>query len=213
MKALTALLIALGCAAPLAAGVKIAVGADGHRVIYNESTEQRERRFANQLMPVPDPLLTQLIARHATARRLDPLLVQAVIQAESGYNPRALSDKGAIGLMQLMPETAQDLSVANPFDPDQNLRGGTTYLRAMLDRFSESLDLALAAYNAGPEAVAKYSGVPPYPDTREYVDRVLHLYNGMGWSDDGDRVGRRVFLTRDANHRIVLTTERLSQRP
>ncbi len=105
-----------------------------------------------------------------------PQLVQAVVQAESGYNPKALSSKGAMGLMQLMPGTADLLGVSNAWDPQQNVRGGTAYLRQQLDRFDGSVRLAVAAYHAGPNAVVKYGGVPPYPDTQEYVERVLSLY-------------------------------------
>ena len=103
--------------------------------------------------------------------------MQAVVQVESGYNQRARSNKGAIGLMQLMPGTASDLAVADPWDAEQNLRGGTSYLRQMLDRFGD-LELALAAYNAGPEAVARFGGIPPYEETRNYVRRILHLFDG-----------------------------------
>src|SRR5213594_4913647 len=105
-------------------------------------------------------------------------LVQAVIRVESAFNPRAVSIKGAQGLMQLMPETASLLGVRNSFDPQQNIDGGVRHLRGLIDRFGNDLPLALAAYNAGEKAVVNHRGIPPFPETRDYVTRVLHLYDG-----------------------------------
>ena len=114
-----------------------------------------------------------LIQEHATRRALRPEHVRAVIQVESGFNPRALSPKGAMGLMQLMPATARSLGVNNPWDPAQNIRGGTDYLRQLLDEYDGNEELALAAYNAGAGAVAKYGRrIPPYRETRDYVRKV-----------------------------------------
>jgi soluble lytic murein transglycosylase-like protein len=114
-----------------------------------------------------------LIQEHATRRALRPELVRAVIQVESGFNARALSPKGAMGLMQLMPATARSLGVNNPWDPAQNIRGGTDYLRQLLDEYDGNEELALAAYNAGAGAVAKYGRrIPPYRETRDYVRKV-----------------------------------------
>jgi soluble lytic murein transglycosylase-like protein len=114
-----------------------------------------------------------LIVKHAQANNLRPDLVRAVVQVESGYNPGAVSPKGAMGLMQLMPATAAQLGVRAPFDPDENIRGGTNYLRQLLDRFAGKEELALAAYNAGPVAVDRYGAkVPPYKETRDYVRKV-----------------------------------------
>ncbi len=110
---------------------------------------------------------------------LDHRLVKSVIQVESGFNRMAVSPKGARGLMQLMPETAKLMRVRNVFDPEQNIRGGSAYLRAMLDKFNGDIRFALAAYNAGPEAVKRYNGIPPYRETRDYVNRVMSTYSAV----------------------------------
>ncbi len=105
-------------------------------------------------------------------------LVQAVIRVESAFNPRAVSIRGAQGLMQLMPETASLLGVRNSFDPQQNIDGGVRHLRGLIDRFGNDLPMALAAYNAGEKAVVMYRGIPPFAETRDYVTRVLYYYDG-----------------------------------
>lgn len=113
-----------------------------------------------------------IIRQNARAYRLEEALVKAVIKVESNYNPQSLSNKGAQGLMQLIPSTARLMNVNDPFDPAENIRGGSNYLRLMLDQFGGNLDLALAAYNAGPNAVQRHGGIPPYEETRNYVQRV-----------------------------------------
>ncbi|HYT76151.1 MAG TPA: lytic transglycosylase domain-containing protein [Vicinamibacterales bacterium] len=114
-----------------------------------------------------------LITQHATAHALNPDFVRAVVQAESAFNPRARSTKGAMGLMQLMPATALEYRVANAYDPEQNIRAGVAYLKSLLTHFNNDVSLALAAYNAGPGAVEKYGRtVPPYKETRSYVARI-----------------------------------------
>lgn len=118
----------------------------------------------------------ELIAAVSLRHGVDPALVHAVIEAESNYRPRATSRVGARGLMQVMPATGRDLGVRNArllFDPRQNLEAGVKYLKLLLDRFEHDLPTAIAAYNAGPAAVLKYAGIPPYPETRNYVRKVL----------------------------------------
>jgi soluble lytic murein transglycosylase-like protein len=117
----------------------------------------------------------RLIRKAGSSFDVDPALVKAVVAAESNFEPRAVSRVGAQGLMQLMPATARAMGVRRPFAPSENLRGGVRYLRSLLDRF-EKLDLALAAYNAGPEVVKRHGGIPPYPETEAYVTKVLSHY-------------------------------------
>lgn len=112
-----------------------------------------------------------LVAKAARRNNLNPSLLSSVIHAESNFQPRAVSAKGAIGLMQLMPNTARDLDVRNSFDPSQNVQAGARYLKHLLGEFGD-LSLALAAYNAGPETVRLYRGIPPFPETRAYIARV-----------------------------------------
>ena len=120
--------------------------------------------------------LDRYIRKAAMVYGVDPLLVRAVIEAESNFNAHAISPKGAQGLIQLMPGTARDLQVADPFDPGQNINGGTRYLRSLLDSFGGNVQLSLAAYNAGPKQVEASRGLPPFLETRNYIVRVLQNY-------------------------------------
>lgn len=106
---------------------------------------------------------------------LDPALLKAIAKVESSFNPKAISPKGALGLMQLLPTTAQLVGVRDPFDPLENLKGGASYLKQLIQEFGD-ISLALAAYNAGPEKVRAYQGIPPYPETQQYVKNVLYYY-------------------------------------
>ncbi len=138
--------------------------------------------------PLPSPIapasapallpaeLDPLIATNAAKYGVDPALVRAVIARESGGNPNATSVTGAAGLMQLMPATAESLGVGDPYDSAQNIAGGTRYLRSLLDRFGGDLPRTVAAYNAGPGAVERYDGIPPFAETQRYVADVLGSY-------------------------------------
>lgn len=119
------------------------------------------------------------IKRAAVKFGLSFSLIKAMIQVESNFNPRAISRKGAKGLMQIMPHNFGDLNIKNPFNPHENIMGGARYFKQMLDRYSGKLPLALAAYNAGPSAVDRYKRIPPYPETEQYVKNVMEIFNTM----------------------------------
>jgi soluble lytic murein transglycosylase len=169
----------------LALGVRVAgadiyasQGADGS-VSYTDTPTAPDYTVIIRETP---PVLPwrDVAAREAERYGLDPRLVRAVIYVESGEDPRAVSPKGAQGLMQLMPGTADELGVGNAFRPRENIQGGVGYLASLLQRFGGNLELALAAYNAGAGAVQKYGGIPPYPETQAYVRKVLEVYRRQG---------------------------------
>jgi len=123
--------------------------------------------------PVPDPVVAPLIDTAAKNEKLEPKLLRAVIEQESAFHACAVSPKGAMGLMQLMPSTVEQFQVADPFDPKQNIDAGTKFLKQLLDKYKEDLPLALGAYNAGPATVDQAGGIPDIPETRDYVDAIL----------------------------------------
>ncbi len=127
--------------------------------------------------PQATPAIEQLVQTNSAAQGVDPDLIRAVMANESAFDPNATSSAGAQGLMQLMPQTAAEVGVTNSYDPSQNVAGGTRYLRTLLDKFGGNLTNAVAAYNAGPEAVEKHNGIPPYPETQSYVKNVLDTYS------------------------------------
>lgn len=163
------------------------VDAAGTIALTNVPSDVRYRKVELDSNPLrivlPERELAPVIARHSRQQQLHPALIRAVIKAESNFDPHAISRAGAIGLMQLMPQTAVRLDVRDLYDPDDNVGGGTKYLRQLLDRFHGNLPLALAAYNAGENVVDRYQALPPIDETRQYVRKVLRYY--------------RTFLTRD----------------
>ncbi len=118
----------------------------------------------------------RIIREKSLKYNIEPSVIKAMISVESNWNPRAVSEKGALGLMQLMPSTARDMLVNDPFDPEENIEGGVRYLRRLLDKFNGDLSLALAAYNAGPSRVEKSGGIPSIPETENYVIKVISRY-------------------------------------
>lgn len=160
--------------------------------------------------PSPDDRMEQIIQDAAARHQVDPALVKAVINTESGWNPTAVSRKGAMGLMQLIPGTAQRFGVGNPYDPAQNVEGGTTYLKTLLDRYNGDLSKSLAAYNAGEGAVDKSGGVPWYPETQRYVRKVTDAYFRPDSGRDPTLLGPRRPRVRkevDSKGRVVFTNE------
>jgi soluble lytic murein transglycosylase-like protein len=147
-----------------------------------------------------------LISEHSAQHALNPDFVRAVIQAESAFNPRARSIKGAMGLMQLMPSTAAEYRVTNAYDPVQNIRAGVAYLKSLMTRFNDDVSLALAAYNAGPGAVEKYGRtVPPYKETRNYVARIKSN-SGDGAAVPPNRLFRSVEIV-DGHEKVRYTNK------
>jgi hypothetical protein len=185
VRSFAVLLSALALAAPLSADVHLAKRSDGSVVMFNDNVGSGWRvngkaptdayLIGRGNAPSPfDDTIWNTSARHG----VDPKLVKSVMLVESNFNPAAVSRKGARGLMQLMPKTARSYGVSNVHAAPENISGGVRYLADLLTTFRGDVPLALAAYNAGEGAVTKYSGVPPYPETQEYVRRVMVAYNG-----------------------------------
>ncbi len=155
--------------------------------------------------------LERVVEKYSTLNNLEPALVKAVIEAESSWNPNALSPKGAVGLMQLMPATSKLYSVKDPRNPVENINGGIKYLRYLLDRFDNNIKLALAAYNAGPETVERYGGVPPYNETKAYIRKVIAKYKGEYYYPDVSRVSggrsskRKIYKVSLPDGRVLYT--------
>lgn len=183
-RAMASLAVGLGLCLASPAQAQIASYVDGHgKLIYinaNPRVKAVRQRSANEGFVTPPPKFRGVVEAAAARNNLDPALVQAVIQTESNWNPFAVSRKGAFGLMQLLPSTAERYGVRDVFDPAQNVNGGTRYLRDLLDRFHGDLKKSLAAYNAGEQAVQRYGGVPRYPETRAYVRKVTKTYFQSG---------------------------------
>ncbi len=181
-------------------------GGRNHKRVKTEKSSIRESSGTRNAAPAPISSANipsdylDMINSSCNRHGVDPSLVHAVVKVESDFNPYALSRKGAMGLMQLMPDTAMTLNVKNSFNPEENIDGGVKYLRYLIDRYEGNLGLALAAYNSGETAVKKWGKIPPYKETQNYVERILNIYNGtgkayvsrytiyMGYSDDGSLI-------------------------
>ena len=187
-------------AGPASAQVHLVVRGDGTKVISNfgPGGSGRGRGDAKWLASQHDrrSRYDGMIEESAARWRVDPTLVRAVIQVESDFNPRCISNKGARGLMQLIPETARRYGVRNIFDPAENIEGGVHYLADLLAMFGRDIERALAAYNAGEGAVLRHAGIPPYEETMTYVKRALTVYYGapygQAYSYAGARSGRKL---------------------
>lgn len=222
-KTLVVLSVLFALAAPGSAKVRILVK-NGKKIVYNDGVGERRAPSATRLtndrwlaarLSRPseyDHLINQAASNHS----LDPRLVKAVALVESGFNPTAVSPKGARGLMQLMPATARGHGVADVHDPAQNIAGGTRYLSHLLNLFDGNLEKSLAAYNAGEGAVARYGGIPPYVETRDYVRKALTAYYGApyrGGATLGGGFGKpspTIRIERDSQNRPLLKTGRSS---
>ncbi|MEA2005221.1 MAG: lytic transglycosylase domain-containing protein [Acidobacteriota bacterium] len=159
--------------------------------------------FFIQINVLPNTQYDKLIQDISMKHGVDSSLIHSIIRAESNYNPSAISQKGAVGLMQLMPETAKQYGVRNVFDPKENVEGGVKYIKDLIRLYNAKTDLVLAAYNAGQEAVKKYSGIPPYDETRNYIERVKSSY-------DKPLIKHRtkIYKFLDESGRVVFTNDR-----
>lgn len=214
-----AMLVAAGLLSAMPSRAQIASYVDEHgklvfinadsRAPHSGSTMSGSRAASRaSWAPEPPDRLKRIVEEVAERHKVDPALVNAVISTESGWNPQARSNKGAVGLMQLIPGTAQRFGAGNPYDPAQNVEAGTAYLKALLDRYDGDLNLSLAAYNAGEHVVDRSNGVPHIFETQRYVQKVTDAYFRPGSGRDPSfwnksSVRREV----DANGRVVFTNE------
>jgi hypothetical protein len=155
------------------------VSENGKTISSSKSPSRENENRAQQKDAIPVSYVN-IINAACSRLGVDPSLVHAIVKVESDFNPYAISRKGAMGLMQLMPQTATIMNVRNTFSPDENVEGGVKYLRYLLDRYEGNISLALAAYNAGETAVKKWGTIPPYKETQDYVKKILRIYNGTG---------------------------------
>ena len=227
MKKALLVLIASAVSSSAFAGVHLMTRPDGTRVIYNDDVDTRRYRpvqmsdvWLAQRLQRPCPY-DEMIRAAASEHAMDPQLLKSVMLVESGFNPRAVSRKGAVGLMQLMPATARLYGVRNVMDARDNISGGARYLNYLLNVYRGDLESTLAAYNAGEGAVEKYRGIPPYDETVLYVHKTLTAYYGKSYLGGGFgrattqrfraladvAPGRPVRIEHDAENGIVITTD------
>jgi len=221
--------VVVSLAASSASAVVRVVVKNGKKVIYNDGIAEESAAKTPASAPswsaaqlAAPSRFDDLIGTAAAQLGLDPKFLKSVMLFESGFNPLAVSRKGARGLMQLMPQTAKQHGVRNVHDPKQNVLAGARHLAYLLDLYGGDLERTLAAYNAGEAAVERFGGVPPFDETRDYVRNILAAYQGRsdlkgGFGRPAERTfraaGRPVKVMRDANDRIVLTTSTTASRP
>jgi len=175
------LMLTVSASQQVMADIYMYVDANGVYHFTNAPTSSKYRLYINERSHLISPgrstnKYDKIITKASQYHGVSFPLIKAIIKAESNFNPQAVSKKGAMGLMQLMPENVDLLNIKDPFDPVENIMGGAKYFRKLLDRFEGELRLSLAAYNAGPEAVQRYNQIPPYRETEEYIRRVLNYY-------------------------------------
>jgi len=190
----------LGLSQPLWADEIVSVTDENGRKIFINTGETRDKgqwatsvaasaKSGNTVLPPAE--INQLVEQTANRLQVDPQLVHAIIRVESEYDPKAVSNKGAMGLMQLIPETAQRFGVENPFNPKENIEGGVSYLKHLLELFGGNLPLSLAAYNAGEGAVQRSGGVPSYAETQAYVRKVTNIYQSGSPQSGANAAGNK----------------------
>jgi len=163
---------------PLHAGQIAAItDQNGNNIYVNAGAAPAQPGLVQPNQLLPNPKIDSIINRVSSSNQVDPKLIHAMIRVESNYDSSAVSSKGAMGLMQLIPSTAQRFGVQHPFDPKENIQGGVSYLKYLLHLFGGNLPLSLAAYNAGEETVIRSGGIPAIPETEHYVQAITHLYD------------------------------------
>ncbi len=197
------------------AGAELFHFVDRNGVIHfsNAPTDPRYKPFTGKKFSSYEPNrysekdFNKIIEQKSKKYKVDPALVKAVIRAESSFDPQAVSYAGAQGLMQLMPVTAVTLDVINPFDPEENIEGGVKYLRYLLSLFKNDLKLALAAYHAGEQNVAKHNGIPPIQQTRDYIKKVLDFYKGYGGNIAAKQKEKPIYKVVTADGTVTFTNK------
>jgi hypothetical protein len=212
MKLLVLILAVLSCGSLRAGGFYSYVDHNGVKVLTNLGGSRRGSVAAESSASAPTPNFAPLISDYSKQYGVDPDLVSAIIRVESNFNPRAVSPKNCKGLMQLHPETARRYGVSDVFDPAENIEAGVKYLSYLTDSFDRNLDLILAAYNAGENAVRKHDGIPPYAETRQYVSRVESLFGRDTLEPKPVHRAHRIVRLVTGDGQIILTNTPVSQR-